>query len=291
MLAGERSSETPKSMVLWKRLILIGLSIGASIVIAGAGIVWAVYRYQNRPIPPTTWEPRELPQVGVEAWLKSEWRDGSLRYQFRISPLSPELAEAFHKVARSSSQKTFTVVFYDEGGFKLCGYEVTTGPEVDSSGRVAALVSNDSTWLCSAGKYRQATAWNLSYVFPKLIARKKTPRKTSSRPVKRRKDDKDEKSTVRQGDKKLRTEIEADYEDGIKATSLSGTDSLTGFDYMSCRMETRSGHTFLLYRPGECTTALQWRVSARLRYTCKTKRDCLVENLGNDQAVHARLLK
>jgi hypothetical protein len=259
MPPNEAASGKAERMALWRRLILIGISLGVGLAVAGLGIVWGMYSYQNRPIPPTTWDPIELPQIGIKAWLKTEWRDGSLRYQFRVSPLSPELTKAFDKAANSSSKKTFTVLFYDDAGFKLCDYEVTPGPEVDTSGQVAALVSIESTWLCSSGNYRQARRWNLSYVFPTLSTERKSRKRTST--------------------------------PNVRTTSLEGTDSLTGFDYMSCRMETRSGHTFLLYRPGECTTALQWRVSARLRYACKTKRDCLVENLGNNQAVHARLLK
>jgi hypothetical protein len=72
-------------------------------------------------------------------------------------------------------------------------------------------------------------------------------------------------------------------------------DTLTGFDYLNGHLETLSGDTFLV-RPGEQDMVHMWSIKVEveggkqpgLHISCKTKTDCVIENMTNHQAVHGR---
>jgi hypothetical protein len=78
--------------------------------------------------------------------------------------------------------------------------------------------------------------------------------------------------------------------------NVSGDDKLTGFDLYSGHLETLSGKTFLIYRDGERTTAVDWKIShtegqAQIHFSCKTADDCLIENPEKHQTIHGKLLR
>ena len=258
----------------WKRLVLFGVSIGAGVAIALTLVIQFLSWYSDRPTPPKKWPRIELSGNGVRVSLVSEIRDGELLYQFAVRPLDPSLANSFERAASDRSANNFTVLLDDKSGFQLCDVAIEGLTEVlGSTGSVVALSAKGSSRSCPPDKYRDARAWSVSYNFPKLATTASPPASSSQEHT---------AATSNRGKLGVRAE---------NGASLEGADSLTGFDFGSGHLETRSGRTFLVYREGEKFAANLWDTSARLQYTCKTQSDCLLEDLDNNEAVHARMLR
>ena len=170
----------------WKRLVVIGLSIGAGISVLLAligGIYWWI---EVRPTPPKTWPVLDIEAIGVHASLVTRWHEGRVEYQFRVWPLDPSLAEAFDKVANPNPptgagamfpwlakppDRSFTVHFYDSSDFEICNIPmVGLHPQVSGTGLTDAMVANDRSSSCSSSDYRNSQKRNISYQFPKLTA-------------------------------------------------------------------------------------------------------------------------
>jgi hypothetical protein len=142
---------------------------------------------------------------------------------------------------------------------------------IDDHGQITALTADGESTECPPDKYRDSQTWNVSYSFPKLTNSIDLSAGLVPKP----------RAVTPHG-------AHVHAEDKVP---LEGTDSKTGFNSWDGHLETRSGHTFVVYREGERTTALLWDTSARLRFTCRTNSDCLIENVGNNEAVHARMLR
>lgn len=265
----EQQTKGPDRRRSWARVVVVGFSAGLGVCIGLALAIWSIYWYHNRSTPVKEWPALQIQSAGIELSLKTMWSEGSLKYKFRVSPLDPKLADAFDKIAKSdlpSSQ--FTLRFYDRAGFKVCDVVIERlTPNVDDKGRATALTSNEETLDCSRAHYREAQRWTASYRFPVLWPASGVTQPTGAH-------------EAVGGNKRKENTAETEEDD-----------SLTGFDLLSGRLETHSGHTFVVAREGERNSAIWWKTSAKLHFVCKGKSDCLVENRDNDQAVHARMLR
>lgn len=264
-----KATQRPRS---WKRLVLVGLSIGVGIVLALVLVIAAYLRFSTRPTAPRTWGAIELPSVGIKTDLKTQWADGFLMYQFHASPFHATLAPDFAKIVRTDRLNIrFTVYLEDQAGFQLCSVELRyLTPEIDNQGILDALVANDKTAGCTRSEYVRASSWNVSYVFPQLIHEAKKEIQLSARSRRKR-----SRPTA-------------------QAKTIEGTDELTGYNFSNGHLETRSGHIFVINHQGERLTAIGWAAPDRLKFACKSKSNCLIENLGflhDGETVHATMLR
>jgi len=254
-----------------KRLLVacvgIGVGLGIGIIATVASIVWLTSRPTPtpEPIPARDWPQLDVEGAGLRAKLKTDWND-SVRLQLLVTPRSDDLRAAFNDAVQSHRDSiSFTVHLYDKAGFELCKKDVTPTPAVGAADRIDELQANDTFlgYECSLSNYKEADDWNLSYVFPALIAKTKTATARTATPQ--------------------------------ESTPSEEDDTLTGFDSYRGHLETLSGKTFLV-REGEKDIASMWNINAqvegkkqpRLHITCKTKDDCVIENTTNSQAVHGR---
>jgi len=261
-----------RKMPLWKRLALVGASFGAGIGIVGTVAGLSVYWYYSHPRATRDWPERDIEAYGLKASLKTRWRDDALHYRLDIAPLSPDGVDAFDRSFRSFSEPlNFTLFLYDDAGFQVCSASIDKSDikhDVDKKGRFASLSVN-ATWLfCSYGRYRDSRKWNLGW---KVLPKVSTDR-TDTAPS----------APVAATNKAPKTE---------KPMTIEGTDTITGVDPVSSQLDTESGRVFWVYRPGEQYTVISWSAKERLRFSCKTRSDCIVVNTDRDETVHARLTK
>jgi hypothetical protein len=245
----------------WKGILLVGLSAVAGIGFCLVGI-GAIYSwYQHRPLPPRNWREISLPAGGIKVTLKTQWRDGLVQYKFNVVPKEPSLSRAFDKAVRSDQGAVrFTAHLRDKSGFALCGIDMDRfSRQINDTGIAIALLAEGNEFGCSRSEYKDVEDWDVSFHFPELELEK---------------EQKEVKGTA-----------------ASSSSELAGTDMLTGFSYMSGHLETRTGHTFVLDREAEHGTALMWEASQALKFTCKTKSECLIENLERKEAVHGRMLR
>jgi hypothetical protein len=211
-----------------------------------------------------------MPGLGVTASLKTRWSDGSLKYQFGVSP-EQGLEKAFAQVAHNKSNR-FVVHLSDRDGFELCDFEPKLTVTVGDSGEPKMLDSNGYSTNCDRSHVRNASTWNLSWVFPKL---------SDVKPQ--------EAGGVTGNIRDLRPLPAAGDIDMTGAVLYE--DTLTGIDVFG-HLETKSGHSFVITREAEKHSAyISWQTRASLRYSCKRRNDCVLENLDNGETVHVRLVR
>lgn len=280
-----------------------GLFVGVSAVYAVISFVVAIVAlvrwFDTRPIHLRKWPTQEIEAAGIRAKLKTDW-NGAVRYQFVVTPKTSDLTKAFSDGVETQSI-SFSVVFYDGAGFELCRARVANFSRVVSQdGLVVGLDANGTvpTNECSRSSYKEAASWKLNYKFPLLNKRsldensavavesdatkKSAPAPKKSAPAPRLLDKSPAQSSP--------------IENGNGTPNFK--DVLTGFDQFDGRLETRSGHTFVIDREGERPTASSWRIYADVYQTtvpllidCKSTSDCLIQNTANNQAVHGKLLR
>jgi hypothetical protein len=258
-----------------KKLFLACAGVGAGLAVGVTATTASLIWFTSRPIPIHEWPRLEVEGVGLRAKLKTDWSD-SVRYQFVVTPRSDELKGAFDRAVRTHRDSiSFTIHLYDKAGFELCKKDVKPTPFVDAEDRFDRLHANETFYSseCPRAQYKEADHWSLSYVFPALAADTSQNAATPN-------------GRAVEGKRVASTKPSIGPE-----TPNEGDDTLTGFDFSSGHLETRSGKTFVIYRDGERYTALVWSTSSPIHFNCKSRSDCLVENIGNSEAVHGRLLK
>jgi hypothetical protein len=101
-----------------------------------------------------------IPQLGsVSANLRTVWRDGTLNYQFTITPVSKVLRDA----RTNGYARSFTLIFYDDQGFKIKSLDIrlnSMSQTVDESGKPLWLNIDDSDF-CTAENYERIRSWNV----------------------------------------------------------------------------------------------------------------------------------
>lgn len=258
-----------------KKLFLSFLGVGAGLGVAIVATVASVVWITSRPIPARDWPRLEIEGAGLKAKLKTDWND-SVRYQLVVTPRADDLKTAFDNVVRTRRDTiSFTIHLYDKAGFDLCKKDVKPIPFVDAEDHFAGLHATDAfySFECSRTAYKLADRWNLSYVFPALTS---DPNKVTAQ------------SNTKAGKTVVPT----------SNGPLEGDDILTGFDLYSGHMETRSGKTFVVYREGEKSTALDWKIDGEvsgkqhhIHFNCKARSDCLIENSDSNQVVHGKIVR
>jgi hypothetical protein len=271
MSDGQPASPPVNKRAGWKRIVLVGLSCGVGIVVAVAAVIFLFNWYNDRPTSAKKWPEIDNPSQGFKITLRTEWRDGRVKYKLHVLPHDQSLAVAFDKVAGPAAKSgSFTVQLEDPSGFELCKIEmVELVPQMGDDGLVHAVEAEGDASGCSRSQYLEASEWNVVYRFPKISSSTSGDDKKTPNP---------EVTTKRT----TRTQLTYPFE---------GEDSLTGFDYSGGQLETRAGHTFAVQREGERGTALLWTASARLKYSCRSASDCLIVNVDRDEAVHARMVR
>jgi hypothetical protein len=265
-----------------KKLLLVCVGIGAGLAIGIVATVASVVWLTSRPIAARDWPRLEVKGAGLKAKLRTDWND-SVRYQLIVEPRSNDLEPAFDDTVRSHRDSiSFTVLLYDEAGFELCKKDISPTPLVGTEGRVDGLQANGAfySFECSRSNYKGADHWNLSYVFPALVA-----------------------ATAAAHSENKTTAGNNSRQAGTPQGDASGDeeDTLTGFDLLSGHLETLSGNTFVV-REAEKSVASMWNINAqlegvvggrqpRLHITCKVKSECVIENTANSQAVHGKRIR
>lgn len=151
----------------WRRISLVGLSIGVGIVLALTVVVLIYNYYEDRARPARTWKEINAESVGIRFTLTTEWREGEVFYRFQVRPNSKDLVTAFEKAAQSSS-RSFTVLLYDSAGMRMCEQKVEEFTrELDQHGGVSGLESV-GTFSCSLRRYSDSRDWSVHFEFPRL---------------------------------------------------------------------------------------------------------------------------
>ena len=155
-----------------KRVLFISLSLGLGLGVALAAIDGIIVWYRNRPTPPKTWNESDFQAKGIRASLRTEWRDGKLKYQFRVRPYDQSLVTAFDKLARPAAVwGSFTITLNDKSGFEICKITVLELiPRIGSDGVVASIGGNGEDFLCTRSQYLESASWSLTSHFPKVAA-------------------------------------------------------------------------------------------------------------------------
>jgi len=247
----------------WKRLVLVGLSTGLALGVTLSVGLAAYTWHKNRPTPPKRWPDIDNPSQGIKVTLRTEWRDGEVKYKLRVLPHDHNLVAAFDKGVRAAAKlSSLTVRLEDSSGFELCKIEaLELIPEMGDDGLAHSAQNEGDAYGCSRSQYLEAEKWNVAYRFPKISA-----------------------SAVEAEPKERQAASNLKY-------PLEAEDLLTGFDSFGGHLETRAGHTFVVQREGERMAALLWTTSSRLKYICKTASECLIENTDNGEAVHGRMMR
>lgn len=103
------------------------------------------------------------------------WRNGSLNYIMNVSPYTASIREAREPPSQptsdyraSASRASFTILFLDEGGFKVASstlFLTSMQRIVDATGQPQSL-SYEGSSILGAGDYRRIAKWNISWSFP-----------------------------------------------------------------------------------------------------------------------------
>jgi hypothetical protein len=117
-----------KKLVLICAMVAVGLGIG--IVIAIASVAW----YLAPPLPVTEWQKLDITALSLRATLKTDW-DGSVRYQFKVTPHTQDLIPAFDSAVQANR-------------------DTISLPVVNSGDRVSAMAANDSFLFCERSAYK-----------------------------------------------------------------------------------------------------------------------------------------
>lgn len=152
----------------WKRAIIFGLAFGVGATLALVGVGIGIVKYRDRTTLVHIWPDIDLPQIGIRTSLKTQAREGSAKYQFRVVSSSEKYADAFNGVTTTiDTNKAFTAVFYDIGGFERCRSNLDAlTRSVDGNGKVTSLDGNGTLSGCSTDDYVEELGGTLITDFP-----------------------------------------------------------------------------------------------------------------------------
>jgi hypothetical protein len=154
-------------MISWKRLALASISLGIGLAVSGElvsyGIRWN--RYHARPV--RDWTELEIPQLSAKAQLRTQWRDASLKYQFRLLPSSPKSAQEFETAFQSrSAPSELHLKLFDKESFEICDtpiYSYSLQQDVDAKGQLEGFSANGIAYGCYLDGVNRALQWKLMW--------------------------------------------------------------------------------------------------------------------------------
>jgi len=255
---------TPRAALFF---FTFGVGFGLAVVVSNA----AVSLYRNRPLPQKAWQERKFDAVGLRAKLETDWANSGsdLRYKLLIRPSDPTAIDEFSQTLIDRQfGGMITVNLYDARHFlvaKSDNYLSAFTRVFDDSGKIKVAVAQDKFFI-TRDQYASLSSWDFSTNLP-LIQKADGAGKPSGSAA----------QTAGVGT--------------IKSGPREGDEIISGYDAVNGNLETNSGRTFFIYKPGEQSTAISWRVSSRFHYKCDENFVCVLTKSGTDAVLHARLRK
>ena len=97
--------------------------------------------------------------------LSTKWQGGKIYYHFNIAGYPAPVRKVFNAGAAFMEDKSFSIVFLDQSGFKLHTIKIplrSLEGAATKEGEVSGLSINDNMYM-SADEYRQIAAWSVSW--------------------------------------------------------------------------------------------------------------------------------
>ncbi len=243
----------------------VGLGLGLAIVLSNAAISW----HKNRPLPQKEWQERKFDGVGLRAKLETDWGNSGdeLRYKLLIGPSDPAAIDEFsQKLIEHQFGGRITVNLYDARHFlvaKSDNYLSAFTRVFDDSGKIKVAVVQDAFFI-TRDQYASLSSWDFSTNLPII-------QKTTG------------------AGKPNNSAIQMAKLDAAKDSPREGDEVISGYDVANGNLETSSGRTFFIYRPGEQSTAISWQVSSRFHYKCNENLECVLTKGDTVVVLHAKL--
>lgn len=102
---------------------------------------------------------------GIDVNLMTNWRDGRLYYQFRVSPYSKKLKNIREGDLYSNMYKSFSIKLQDENGFDLLTVPILISDMVggtDDNNKIYVLSRNNNI-ECSYEKFKAIKNWDIEW--------------------------------------------------------------------------------------------------------------------------------
>jgi hypothetical protein len=246
----------------------VGVGIGLTVVASNAAIAW----YKNRPLPPLpqkAWQEQRFEGVGLRAKLETDWGNSGdeMKYKLFIRPLDPPGIDEF---SRTLNERQFggriTVNLYDARHFlvaKSDNYLSAFTRVFDDSGKSKVAVVQDKFFL-TRDQYASLSSWDFSTNLPLIEKADVAGKPNGSVP-----------KTAKVGT--------------AKSGPQEGDEIISGYDVASGNLETSSGRTFFIYKPGERLTVIAWPESSQFHYKCDENLVCTLTKDGTAVVLHAKL--
>jgi hypothetical protein len=265
----------------------VGVGLGLTVAFSNAAISW----YKDRPLPPLpqkVWQDSNFEGVGLRAKVETDWGNSGdeLRYKLSIRPSDPAGIDEF---SRRLNEHQFggmiTVNLYDDRHFlvaKSDEYLSAFTRVLDDSGKVKTAVVQGKFFI-SRDQYASLSSWDFSTNLP-LIQKADGAGKPSS-----------------SGPQNINSHLPGTGQTARVGTAKSGhvpvggpqegDEIISGYDVANGNLETSSGRTFFIYRPGEQESAIFWSVSSQFHYQCNETLVCTLTREGTAVILHAKLRK
>ncbi|MGO9776077.1 MAG: hypothetical protein ACLPM3_05770 [Terracidiphilus sp.] len=260
-----------------------GVGLGLTVVVSNATISW----YKDRPLPQKAWQEQKFDAVGLRAKLETDWGNSGdeLKYKLLIGPSDPKGIDDF---SRMLNERQFggriTVNLFDARHFlvaKSDEYLSAFTRVLDDSGKVKAAVVQGKFFI-SRDQYTSLSNWDFSTNLP-LIQKADGAGKPSSSGPQNINSLPGTGQTARVGTSK----------NGHMPVGgpQEGDEIISGYDIFTGNLETSSGRTFYIYKPGEQSSAIGWPVSTQFHYQCNETLVCTLTREGTAVILHAKLRK
>lgn len=154
--------------------VKIAVALLLTFIVLGAA-VWAINAFsehreavKNAPLEtPKFWMPQRVGALeNAQLSLITKWRNGNVLYQFEMKGYPAFLSESRPNMpAYQIRLPAFTLIFLDEGGFKLFDHQILFSEMtrvVDDAGKPVGLSAKGEAYV-SADVYRKAVTWEVTW--------------------------------------------------------------------------------------------------------------------------------
>jgi hypothetical protein len=262
----------------------VGVGLGLTVVVSNATISW----YKNRPLPQKAWQEQKFDGVGLRAKLETDWGNSGdeLRYKLLIGPSDPAGIDDFSRMLNERQYGgKITVNLYDARHFlvaKSDNYLSAFTRVFDDSGKSKVAVVQHKFFI-TRDQYASLSSWDFSTNLPLIQKADGAGKPSSSGPQNINSHLPGTGQTARVGTaKSVHVPVGGPQE---------GDEIISGYDVANGNLETSSGRTFFIYRPGEQESAIFWSVSSQFHYQCNETLVCTLTREGTAVILHAKLRK
>lgn len=262
----------------------VGVGLGLTVVVSNATISW----YKNRPLPQKAWQEQKFDGVGLKAKLETDWENSGdeLRYKLLIGPSDPKGIDDFLSILNEhQSGGRITVNLYDARHFlvaKSDEYLSAFTRVLDDSGKVKVAVVQGKFFI-SRDQYASLSSWDFSTNLPLIQKANGAGKSSDSAPQ--------NINSRMLGAGQVAKGGTAKNGHVTVGGSQEGDEIISGYDVANGNLETSSGRTFHIYRPGEQESAIFWPVSSQFHYQCNETLVCTLTREGTAVILHAKLRK